>query len=107
MQETLVWFLDWEDPLEKGSSPGATHSSILAWRIPWGRKESDTTERLPLSFTLKLLSAVSLLEDFPGISIQGIKNLFPMFPKYLVIFLLFYSSYSINSYLFKYKYVSS
>ena len=25
-------FLDWEDPLEKGM---ATHSSILAWRIPW------------------------------------------------------------------------
>ena len=32
MQETLVRFLDREDPLEKGE---ATHSSILAWRIPW------------------------------------------------------------------------
>ena len=32
MRETLVQFLDWEDPLEKGK---ATHSSILAWRIPW------------------------------------------------------------------------
>ena len=32
MQETLVRFLDWEDPLEKAK---ATHSSILAWRIPW------------------------------------------------------------------------
>ena len=31
MQETLVQFLGWEDPLEKGK---ATHSSILAWRIP-------------------------------------------------------------------------
>ena len=31
MQEILVWFLDWEDPLEEGM---ATHSSILAWRIP-------------------------------------------------------------------------
>ena len=31
MQETLVWFLCWEDPLEKGK---ATHSSIVAWRIP-------------------------------------------------------------------------
>ena len=31
MQETQVQFLDWEDPLEKGM---ATHSSILAWRIP-------------------------------------------------------------------------
>ena len=30
--ETLVWSLGWEDPLEVGM---ATHSSILAWRIPW------------------------------------------------------------------------
>ena len=37
--------LGWEDPLEKGK---ATHSSILAWRIPWGRKESDTIEQLSL-----------------------------------------------------------
>ena len=36
--------LAWKDPLEKGI---ATHSSILAWRIPWtvhGVAESDTTE---------------------------------------------------------------
>ena len=32
MQETWVQVLGWEDPLEKGT---ATHSSILAWRIPW------------------------------------------------------------------------
>ena len=32
MQETWVQSLSWEDPLEKGK---ATHSSILAWRIPW------------------------------------------------------------------------
>ena len=32
MQETQVWSLGWEDPLEKGM---ATHCSILAWRIPW------------------------------------------------------------------------
>ena len=51
MQETHVRSLGWEDPLEKGM---ATHSSILAWRIPWtegpgelhsmGLQESDTTE---------------------------------------------------------------
>ena len=50
MQATKVQSLGWEDPLEKGM---ATHSSILAWRIPW-REESgrlqpmgsqrDTTE---------------------------------------------------------------
>ena len=44
MQETLVRFLGWEDPLEKGE---ATHSSILACTefhvlySPWGHKESD------------------------------------------------------------------
>ena len=32
MRETQVWSLGWEDPLEDGM---ATHSSILAWRIPW------------------------------------------------------------------------
>ena len=32
MQEIPVGFLGWEDTLEKGK---ATHSSILAWRIPW------------------------------------------------------------------------
>ena len=32
MQETQVWSLGREDPLEQGM---ATHSSVLAWRIPW------------------------------------------------------------------------
>ena len=50
MQETRVRFLDLEDPLEKEM---ATHSVILAWKIPWteesdglqsmGLQESDTT----------------------------------------------------------------
>ena len=53
MQETWVGSLGWEDPLEEGT---ATHSSILAWRIPptvyspWGHKESDRTERFSLHF---------------------------------------------------------
>ena len=50
-KEMRIRFLDWEDPPEEGM---ATHSSILAWKIPWteesgglqsmGHKESDTTE---------------------------------------------------------------
>ena len=49
MQETGIQSLGWEDPLEKEM---ATHSSILAWEIPWTeepgrlqsmRKESDLT----------------------------------------------------------------
>ena len=46
--EIWVQSLGWEDLLEKGK---ATHSSILAWRIPWatrGLKEWDTTEKLSL-----------------------------------------------------------
>ena len=35
MWETPVQSLGWEDPLEKGM---ATHSSILAWRIPWAEE---------------------------------------------------------------------
>ena len=55
MQDTQVRSLGWEDPLEKEM---ATHSSILAWEIPWhgqrslegysprGRQESGMTEQL-------------------------------------------------------------
>ena len=56
MQDILIQSLDQEDPPEKGM---ATHSSILAWRIPWteepdglqsmGSKRADTTEWLTLS----------------------------------------------------------
>ena len=48
MWELWVWSLDWEEPLKKRR---ATHSSILAWRIPTvhGIAESDTTEQLSLS----------------------------------------------------------
>ena len=35
MQETQVWSLGWEDPLEKEM---ATHSSIIAWRILWAEE---------------------------------------------------------------------
>ena len=51
IQETWVRSLGWKDPLEKGTT---THSSILAWRIPWteepggllsmGSQRTDTTE---------------------------------------------------------------
>ena len=40
MQETLVQSLDQEDPLEEGM---ATHSSILAWRIPWTEEPGGLT----------------------------------------------------------------
>ena len=47
MWETWVQSLGWEDPLEKGK---ATHSSILAWKIPWteetGRLQSLGLQRV-------------------------------------------------------------
>ena len=54
MQETWVQYLGWENPLEKGK---ATHSSVLAWRIPWtvqlwGLKESGRTEQIPCSLSM-------------------------------------------------------
>ena len=61
MQETWVLSLGWEDPLEKEK---ATHSSILARKIPWtlyspwGCKELDTTEQLSLHFTVGLRAVI-------------------------------------------------
>ena len=64
MRETQVRSLGQEDLLEKGM---ATHSSTLAWKIlcteepggysPWGRKESDMTERLHFNQINEPLSA--------------------------------------------------
>ena len=61
MQETQVQSVSQEDPLEKEM---ATHTSILAWRIPWtedpgglqsmDHKESDTTERLTFSLFINV-----------------------------------------------------
>ena len=63
MWETWVRPLGWEDPLEKGM---ATHSSILAWKIPMDRgawratvhegcKELDTTEQLSTAHSDKYI----------------------------------------------------
>ena len=42
MQEMLVQSVDWKDPLEKGM---ATHSNILAWRIPWTEEPGGLQSR--------------------------------------------------------------
>ena len=61
--ETWVGSLGWADPLEKGK---ATHSSILAWRIPWTSpwdcKELDMTEWLSL-FLASLIA--QLVKNLP------------------------------------------
>ena len=74
MQETQVRFLGQEDPLKKEM---ATHSSILAWRIPWtedpGRLQSMRVTRVrhnlvtktPPSLGYKDSAHVSFLKKFP------------------------------------------
>ena len=60
MWDTWVLSLGWEDPPEEGM---ATHSGILAWRIPrslagyspWGPKELDTTEQLSTAQSLSTI----------------------------------------------------
>ena len=46
--ETWVQSLDWEDPLEEGM---ATHSSIVAWRIPMDRRAWATVHGVAKSWT--------------------------------------------------------
>ena len=50
MQETPVWSPSWEQPMEKEM---ATHSSILAWEIPWteqpGRLQTMGSQELDVS----------------------------------------------------------
>ena len=57
MQETQVWFLGVEDPLEKEM---ATHSSILAWKIPWtedpGRPQSMGSQRVGHDWAISLFT---------------------------------------------------
>ena len=73
MWVTRVQSLGREDPLEKEM---ATHSSILAWKIPWtegqrslvgyspwGRKELDTTEQF--HFTPLLILVLALVDNVP------------------------------------------
>ena len=62
VQESWVRSLAWEDPLEKGM---ATHSSVLAWRIPWTEEpgglqymvsqKPDMTKQLTLSLSKDLI----------------------------------------------------
>ena len=65
MWETLVQSLDWKDPLEEGM---ATHSSILAWRIPWteapGGIETTGSQRVGHDWVTKLTVCFILCEFY-------------------------------------------
>ena len=64
MWETWVQFLDWEDPLEKGK---ATHSSVLAWRIPWTVAHCNCTMSLCPWYSLGKNIGVGSLSLLQGI----------------------------------------
>ena len=70
MQETRVWSLAQEDPLEKGM---AIHSSILAWRIPWTEEPGGPQSMRTQSWTWRsgwctLSIYVSIYLAAPGLS---------------------------------------
>ena len=66
MQETHVQSLGWEEPLEKGM---ATHSNILAWRIPWteepGGLQSMQLQRVKHNWVTNMLTLVTLFNLIP------------------------------------------
>ena len=66
MQETWVQSLGWEDPLEAGM---ATHSSVLAWRIPWtdepARRQSLGSQRIRYDLATKQQQQYILLVHIP------------------------------------------
>jgi len=101
VQETWVWSLGQEDPLEKGM---ANHSSILAWRIPWteepGRLQSMGSQRVGYDWattTLRLTSYYSsqcLIEvnircsSLGSTEVAILSFLTPLFYSLLTFFLL-------------------
>ena len=70
MQETWAQSSGWEDPLEKGME---THSSILAWRIPWSEESGGLHIH---ACVLSHFSRVRLCDpidcSLPGSSVHGI-----------------------------------
>ena len=66
MWEIWVQSLGWEDPLEKGK---ATHSSILAWKIPW-TVQSTGSQRVGHNVQRSLYSAFRELSSRPPINTQ-------------------------------------
>ena len=81
VQETRVWFLGWEDPLEKEM---ATYSSILAWQVSWteepgglqsvGSQRVRHDERLTLTYLLYLLLC-NVYVWWASLAAQMVKNL--------------------------------
>ena len=74
MQETWVRSLGMEDPLEKGK---ATHSSILAWRIPWTIQSmgSQRVRHNRVTFTIWASLVAQLLKNLPAMRETLVRSL--------------------------------
>ena len=92
-QETWVWSLGWEDPLEEEM---ATHSSILAWRIPWTEEpgglesmgsQSRTRLKQPSSRYYNKALQCTALSKWPllctGQPVQHHEQHLPQYPQWL------------------------
>ena len=67
MQETWVWSLGWEDPLEKGM---AIHSSILTWRIPINRGTWQATVHGVTKSCTQLSDSAQHTQSFSNLAAQ-------------------------------------
>ena len=88
MQETWVWSPGQEDPLEEDM---ATHSSILAWRVPWTEEPSATVHRVTKSWThmhawlIQPVEIISVTIQWKGM----ITSKIPLTPLETNVYLLF------------------
>jgi len=77
-QEVQVWSLGWEDPLEEGT---ATHSSVLAWRIPWTKEpdvlQSEGSQRVGHDWSNLACTHAHLLYSFVPLFISIVIKLYP------------------------------
>ena len=91
MWETWVWFLFWEYPLEEGM---ATHSSILAWRIPWiedpGGLQSMSSQRVGHDEQLNTAQLTLCVSQISKVAINSLVRLLSQFPP--VCCSIFYSN---------------
>ena len=77
-QEGQVWSLGWEDPQEEGT---ATHSSVLAWRIPWTEEpdvlQSKGSQRVGHDWSNSACTHTHLLYSFVLLFISIVIKLYP------------------------------
>ena len=97
MQETRVWSLGQEDSLEAGM---ATHSSILAWRIPWteepGGLQSIELQRVRHNWSNLGHMHACLRTDHPGLTFSGTQWALSMYSALFVFLEFFFSLFLIG-----------